>query len=462
MVRLADIGSLPTLETGTEGQISTYDRSGGNDDGFNGTYSFIRRNPDSSLVMLDLDGPGEINRIATPTPTKDTLDFYFDGEKRPGLSICYPDLFSGRTAPFLAPLCGAGAGGYYCYFPILFSRHCTIVCRGKKLQFHQLQYRLFPAGTRVETFRSHPDAEVSSTLKKIALIWGAGGPARLGLLATPGGKSATFDQTVRPGQRVMLASLQDGGRITGISIDDAGKWTDSAADCWLHITWDGQPAIDCPVADFFGYVSGKPSMSGLLIGGDVTTAYSCLPMPFDATATVELFYKGHGQPMRLHTRIDYTRQKRDPAREGKLYAHYQTDTLLQGDPYHVFLSTNARGHYVGTILYAKGLHRPGTLFFEGDDSLATDGVFRIHGTGSEDYLNGGWYALPGRWDTTRSFPLSGCIYYSWERAVSAGYRWYDLDKIPFSREIWLGIEHGPDPAHRVDAVYRSVAFYYKQ
>ena len=176
--RLADFGSLPVLVTGVEAQISTYDRTGDNDDGFNGTYSFIRRNQDSSLVMLDLDGPGEINRIATPTLTEDTLDFYFDGDHKPKLSIYYPDLFSGKRSPFVSPLCGSGAGGYYCYFPILFQHHCTIICRGKKLQFHQLQYRLFPKGTRVEAFTSDLDAESLSKLNQVRTLWTASGRMR--------------------------------------------------------------------------------------------------------------------------------------------------------------------------------------------------------------------------------------------------------------------------------------------
>jgi len=49
-------------------QISSYDKTGGNDDGFNGTYSYIRKE-NNKLVIADLKGPGIINRIWTPTPT---------------------------------------------------------------------------------------------------------------------------------------------------------------------------------------------------------------------------------------------------------------------------------------------------------------------------------------------------------------------------------------------------------
>jgi hypothetical protein len=51
--------------------VSTYDRKGGNDDGFNGTYSFVRKEP-GGLVIADLKGPGVIYRIWTPTPGAQT------------------------------------------------------------------------------------------------------------------------------------------------------------------------------------------------------------------------------------------------------------------------------------------------------------------------------------------------------------------------------------------------------
>ena len=50
-----------------------------------------------------------------------------------------------------------------------------------------------------------------------------------------------------------------------------------------------------------------------------------------------------------------------------------------------------------------------TYFFEGDDSTAIDGEFRIHGTGSEDFFNGGWYAMMDRWDGKLSLPLHGAL-----------------------------------------------------
>ena len=52
-------------------QESSYDRTGGNDDGFSGKYSYLRKEKEG-LVLADFEGPGVVNRIWTPTPTEDT------------------------------------------------------------------------------------------------------------------------------------------------------------------------------------------------------------------------------------------------------------------------------------------------------------------------------------------------------------------------------------------------------
>ncbi|MEP6728085.1 MAG: hypothetical protein ABJC98_19835, partial [Bacteroidota bacterium] len=84
---LYDVSRLPLYMDKTfSAQVSSYDITGGNDDGFSGKNSFIRRNADSSLVIFDVKGAGVINRIWTPTPTEDTLDFYIDGNAKPALS----------------------------------------------------------------------------------------------------------------------------------------------------------------------------------------------------------------------------------------------------------------------------------------------------------------------------------------------------------------------------------------
>lgn len=456
------ISSLPEYRVGTVvRQESTYDRTGGNDDGFNGTWSFVRRNPDSTLVLLDVDGPGEIDRFATPTPTKDTLDFYIDDRDKPALTLAYTDLFSGKVYPFISPLSGSGAGGYYSYFPILFQRHCRIVSRGKKEQFHQIQYRLFPAGTQVESFSDSLSANENAALAKMQREWSLSPQRRLQDLR---GRPVVYRGTIRPQQETVCFDTHRGGRLVGLELRTDRDLTEDCKYLKLRVTWDGDelPAIDCPVAAFFGFGFGRPSMRGLLIGSDGVRTYSFLPMPFDHRATIELINDAPGNStsrpisFTLTTWVDSARLH--PATEGRFYSQYRQDSTIDGQPWPI-ARISGRGHYIGTVLSGQGTKAGVPLFWEGDDSTVVDGQSTIHGTGTEDYFNGGWYALKGRWDSARSFPLSGCLDYSTPLGRTGGYRFYLNDKLPFDRQLLQTIEHGPQGNH-IPAVYTSVAYYY--
>src|SRR5215212_6267584 len=71
---LSRLDLLPRLSEALKvGSVSSYDRTGGNDDGFSGRYSFVRNEGDG-LVIADLQGPGVIYRIWTPTPTDEPIE----------------------------------------------------------------------------------------------------------------------------------------------------------------------------------------------------------------------------------------------------------------------------------------------------------------------------------------------------------------------------------------------------
>ena len=279
-----DISLLPAYRSQTIcGQVSTYDTTGGNNDGFGGEYSFIRRNKDSSLVIFDAKGPGVVNRIWTPTPTDDTLDFYIDNLLKPTLSIRYTDLFSGKISPFIQPLCGNQLGGYYCYYPILFQKSCRIVCRGKKLQFHQIGYRLFPAGSKVIPFDKQPDAEAMSVLQTIQKLWNKSNKTAADFL-DENDKSYRIDTLVslQPGESATIASISNGGRFTGIELSPSVAFEGLDKNIDIRLFWDDEttPAVDCPIADFFGFAFGKSSMQSLLLGTTKGKLYCYFPMPF--------------------------------------------------------------------------------------------------------------------------------------------------------------------------------------
>lgn len=461
--QLYDISLLPQYRTNTYvSQTSTYDPTGGNNDGFEGTYSYIKRNADSSLVMFDVKGAGCINRWATPTPTDDTLDFYIDDTSKVTFSIKYRDLFSGEVYPFIHPLCGNQLGGFYCYYPIIFNKSCRIVSRGKRLQFHQIQYRLYAPGTSAQSFTTKLADDEKDALQKIAALWNKEIKV-IGDFAT-GVTAANITTDIKPGETKTIFTSAEGGTIAGIEIKGTANFTSLNKDVDIKITWDDDatPAVYCPVADFFGYAFGAPAMQSLLLGSKDDVNYCYYPMPFDKKATIQLIYRSNGtgqQSKHIQATVYYTHNKRDIQTQGRFYAAWQGNNKPAAGQPHVLLNTTGRGHYVATILQAQGLQSGMTSFFEGDDSTAVDGQFRIHGTGSEDYFNGGWYALPDRWENKFSLPVYGALDYSLPFCRTGGYRLFLADKVSFEKSIYQDIEHGPEN-NNVPASYTSLTFYY--
>lgn len=463
---LKRVDQLPVYRTGqVVEQMSSYDRTGGNDDGFSGKYSFIGEE-NGKLILADLKGPGVIQRIWTPTPTNDTLSFFFDGEKTPRLVISFMDLFSGKVYPFLKPVCGNEVGGYYCYIPIPYKKSCKVVFSGKKIMFQQIEYRNMP-GVVVESYTGKFTPEDKKLLTEVCDLWANISPEikdfKNGLSSETQTTQKSF--SINPGEEVTFFESNVPGRIAGFEIDGGNSFEGLNKDLILSAAWDGEAveAIYAPVADFFGYAYGKGAMRGLLIGKNNDKNYCYLPMPYDRSAKMKLIYKKREgvkqNPVAVNINVYSNQNKRVAQNEGKFYSSWRRVINPPKGEYHIFLKLEGKGHYIGTVHLAQGL-RPGmTLFFEGDDSTSVDGRMRLHGTGSEDYYNGGWYALLDRWDRGVSLPIHGCLDYSLPMNRTGGYRFYLSDKLSFEKEIFHGMEHGPE-RNEFPVDYTSVAYFY--
>lgn len=458
---LSRLDLLPAFRTNCiVEQVSSYDRTGGNDDGFNGTYSYIRKE-DGKLVIADLRGPGVIHRIWTPTPSNDTLEFYFDGEKKAGLRLCFQDLFSNKQYPFVEPVCGEGVGGFYCYLPLPYKKSCKVVLNGPLMKFFQIQYRNMP-GYDIQSFSIDLSLNAKSALKEVSRVWQNYAKPDIHNFAK--GKSESYETeelsfSLAPGEEKTFFQTNIPGRILGFEINCSQPFDEEIN---LHAVWDKEviPSINIPLQNFFGYSAGNPSMNGMMIGSESGRHYCFLPCPFDSTALLKLQYRaGEGEKVSVSTKVYYNTEARTKPNEGKLYAFWHREVNPEQGKYYPFLSVKGKGHYVGTIHNAQGLYPNNMVFFEGDDSTYVDGKMRIHGTGSEDYYNGGWYDLPGKWNGTKSLPLHGCLDYQAKASRTGGFRFYTIDKLSFEKEFYMGIEHGMvGNTYPVD--YSSVAFYY--
>lgn len=444
------------------GSVSSYDRTGGNDDGFSGRYSFLRKEGDG-LVIAELRGPGCVYRIWTPTPTDDPVEFFFDGEAQARLRLPFRKLFDGTQPPFVAPVSGYGAGGFWTYLPLPYQQSLKVVVRAPRMQFYQINYATYPSGSPVRSFR--PEALDRDALEKAGQLLGSAG-GDLTRFSDPAGarvRTTRVRGQLAAGKSLSLFSAQRGGRILGLRLSPASALAGKDRAVLLRITWDGAaaPAVLCPAGDFFGYSWGVPAARSLLFGTEGDTCYAWFPMPYDRSARVELVAeRSTGDAVTVQAEVIYADAPRRPD-EGRFYAVWRRENPTKTGAPFTFVETRGRGHMAGVSLQAQGPQSGNTYFFEGDDQATLDGELAAHGTGSEDFFNGGWYDVPGRWDSRISFPLSGCLDYKKHLGRTGAYRLFLTDRYSFRQSARLTIEHGPE-GNAIPADYAAVTYLYLQ
>jgi hypothetical protein len=182
-------------------------------------------------------------------------------------------------------------------------------------------------------------------------------------------------------------------------------------------------------------------------------------MPFERSARVELVSESQaGPPLELQAEV-VVAAAGHRSNEGYFHALWRREhPTVKGQPF-TFIDARGRGHVVGVVLQAQGLESGKTLFFEGDDQGWIDGKLCIHGTGSEDCFNGGWYDVPDRWEKRLSFPLSGCLGYQKHLGRTGGYRLMLGDAYAFREHIRLTIEHS-GTGNDIPTDYCAVTYLY--
>lgn len=104
-------------------------------------------------------------------------------------------------------------------------------------------------------------------------------------------------------------------------------------------------------------------------------------------------------------------------------------------------------------------------YLEGDERVYVDGARtpQIHGTGTEDFYEGGWYfnrdtfTTPLVGESGHESGSSGC---PTGMDCTSTYRQLIADAVPFGSSLRFGIEHGATDNEQAD--YASTAFWYSQ
>lgn len=490
LAALTDLDALAQLRRhGTRvEQTSSYDHSGGNADLGVGPdtaellellgaepveldNSYLYRDGER-FVILDQIGPGVVYRmwmtgldaLFRGGLTGDVW-FELDDEAEPRLHLARGELFSGTVPPFLAPLAGnsvASAGGFYSVVPVPFAHRLRILTSTVP-NWVQITYAKLPPEQSIESF--DPSADTSAAAAVLEAV-GSDPKSR-----TPT-STDTMALNVAPGAVQTVWQRDGAGAILRLELL-APAGAEIPTRLRLQATWDdaAAPQVDAALDDFFGAGLG-PAARSLAFGRDGDRFYCYFTMPFRSRARIAV--RNDGDVAALdgwQLRVGATEKVPD-AQAAWFYARTKMLRVDADRQDYVILDATGTGHVVGVVLTAGCAEEghcqlaqlPGLdgAHLEGDERIAIDGSRypQIHGTGLEDFFNGGFYFLFGpRVLPTHGNPAQPAT--SERRpglTLRTAYRLFLGDAIPFSSRIRLAIEHGP--TNDVPAEMSSLVFYY--
>ena len=456
------------------GYFSSYDRTGGNDDGFKGTWSKLNELPSGEQVIVDLHGPGCLRELWFTGPDGGyslpwgKLRFHLDDEPAPRLEVEGHDLFTGRVPGFPRPLVAdsfGSTGGNVSHVPIPFAKR-LIVTTERLAGFYNAYYHLLPSGTPVTSWTGKED------LSPAVEAWSRCATE----LPVAGTRMACSRVQVPPGGRkakiVELAKLDGPGVIRALRINPSSPLTPFVLNnTWLRIWFDDNesPAIDVPLGPFFGSALGEGSVRSLPIGMSPSGAYTCaIPMPFAKSARLALENRQLEDVGEVYVEVDWEPVADKSAWPADLHLHARWNRewpTQAGRDVTILDQPDGQGVYLGHCFFVEPYSPDNKQWWEGDLRIWMDGRRHpiLQGTGHEDETLGGWssrwllgpYSQPLQGlPVTRVFPERADG--QWNGAMSA-YRFF-AGGIPFRNGVRVTTEHGTENV--VATNYAAVAYYY--
>lgn len=482
---LEQVDALPLLRRGVSAhQVSSFERNGGNDD----RNSWLYRDDQDDYVVFDDIGAGCIYRLwltyggehpgykANYSATH--IKIYLDEDVAPRFECSLAEFFSGTIDPFIFPLVGdnsVSSGGFYSYVPIPYERRCRI----SLTDIPPVSMREMPWGVDSYFMYYNITYHKYSSTKDVYSWTGSENYDAVNVMLLNTGadpKSTNYNErvdgqaTLGANSNCLLSFVEGVGVLNSIEFEmpfvDQSQWSN----IWLRIYWDEEPeaAVDVPFGEFFGSGYGETRVDGLLMGMSESHYYCYFPMPFWQSARIILENRGTGDIGSFSYALSFEDRSYEQASSGYFHARHSQGSFTNRvvAPDFVMLDEAGRGHYVGINLSITGagkIYGNGLTFLEGDERFYIDGSLtpQLHGTGNEDYFNGGWYfshgtfSLPYHGSPVRSTPYGMNV----ETNYVGAYRLHIGDIVPFNSSIRLGMEHGG--INEVGCTMSSVAYYYK-
>ena len=254
---------------------------------------------------------------------------------------------------------------------------------------------------------------------------------------------------IKAGETFELANIEGSGAIQQIWMTPTGNWRFSI----LRIYWDDQeqPAVECPVGDFFASGWGSfAQLSSLAVCVNPGSAFNCYwEMPFQNRCRVTMTNIA-AEDMVLYYQINYVLTE-VPEDAGYFHAQFRrTNPLPYKTDFTILDGVQGPGQFVGTYL-AWGSNNNGwwgegeiKFFMDGDDKFPT-----ICGTGTEDYFCGSYGYINQETKKYQDYttPYAGfheVIRPTGEETSSQTrfgmYRWHITDPIRFQQDLRVTIQ----------------------
>jgi hypothetical protein len=464
-----ELSRYPILDSGVQAHyLSSYDRSGGNDDGFDGTYSALYVDAKGEHVIFDVKGPGTLynlwftSRVNGWSPLgSGRIRFYFDDEANPRIDMDIDELFSGRNPPFAPPSvyhAFQSTGGYVSTMPFPFGRRLKITTE-KRVGFYNAYYHTYSPDRLVSSWTRESASPAMAEPNPEGEL--ASGTLSLEAPAMPDGEPV-------PSRRTVL-EREGEGVITSLRFNPLFPLTPYQLNhILLRIYWDGreEPSVAAPLGSFFGSGLGEASVKAIPLGMSPSGPYYCyLPMPFRQGFRIELVNENPEATPDIwwEVQVDESDTHR-PEASGTFHAVYRQEWPTTTGKDYELLAASGRGVYVGQVVTVEPLRAEIKRWWEGDLRLYLDGRRQpaFHGTGHEDEYLGGWsnewlmnpYSLPMHGEPMTSGLKQ--VDFQWSAATTV-YRFFP-GGIPFQNGISVSTEHGA--RNTANAMYSSVAYYY--
>ncbi|MDI1475126.1 DUF2961 domain-containing protein [Polyangium sp. y55x31] len=412
--------------------MTTHDPAGGNDDGFRAGVAV----EGEYRVLFHARGEGRITRIWITAPRKelekDGQELWIEVDGQTAFRGDPRDFFEGR-GPYEAPLVlgvDASSGAYTSYVPFAYSREAKVRYRGVPL-YHQITYREGPGSA------AGPDAETLSRF--LSEDWTENPPA-LG----PG-------TTLGPGANRILATGPT--TISRLFVElPAARLGD------LRVRIGEQPPV--PASFFFGlagkrdavdegWVTFRSALHAAWKSGVVGRVATRLPIPLGEGEALTIEAASEDPIEDIKVAADFAE-----ARPGvRLAAQYRDQAAPGRETTMTMFESDEPLQFVALLENLDEGNRGDRQYLEGDEMIRTDGMRSPaqHGTGTEDYYNGGWYFLGAH-----ANPLSGQLRLlvtdpedEWKHAKfeHSLYRLHVPDPIVSRSGMRFGFEVGPTGAY---------------